>query len=272
MAASVKQVKHAHHDDPHFEVVDISPAMAQQWLEKNLDNRKISQSSVEAFAKVMKAGGWQVNNQAIAFDTDGNLIDGQHRLWAIVEANISVRISVAHNVSKDAIKTIDRGRTRSISEVLRRDGEVPSPKRVSAWCNGERQLLTNSAGKGSVEDTENYYAKNRKAIDFALEVLPDKAPFKPAMIGCAVVFAYKKNASTVDAFIRKMVDGTGLEKDSPVFIAREMIIAASGNTKAQRRPLALKLLRAIQAEMRGETVKRSHVYATESALHFFQGK
>jgi len=259
-------------DETYFDVMDIDPTTAAAFLDKNTDNRPIGQNRVEAFARVMKNGGWKVNNQAIGFDVDGNLIDGQHRLWAIVESGITVRISVAYNVAKDAIKTIDRGATRSIAEVLRRDGVIPGPKRVTAWCNGERQLLTNMCGKGGVEDTEAYYQRNHKAIDLILEVLPDKAPFKPAMVGAALVFAHKKHPAAVEAFVRGLVDGTGLDKDSPIWVARETIIGSIGNVKGQRRPLALKILRAVQAHLRGEKVRRSHMYATESSLHFFQGK
>lgn len=258
--------------DPRFETMDVTPQMATEWLDMNHNNRAVSQTRVDAFARVMKAGGWRVNNQAIAFDVDGNLIDGQHRLWAIVEAKMTVRISVAHNVSKDAIKTIDRGGTRSIGEVLRREGEMPSPGRVSSWCNSDRLLMENVSGKGSVEETEAYYARNRKAVDFLLAHLPSKPPFKPAMVGAAFIVAMRRHAALIENFVPAMVAGVNLEQTSPIYVAREIIISTAGDVKNQRRALALKILRCLQAEIRHEPMNKRHVYANESALHFFQSK
>ena len=256
-----------------FEVVDITPAMAQAWLEDdvNINNRPVAQRRVEAFARTMRAGLWKVNNQAIGFDVEGHLVDGQHRLWAVTEAKVPVRMSVMRGVALDAVKTIDRGEIRTVAEVLRREGMVPSPRRVASWCNGERKLLTNTSSRGTVEEAEAYYLANRKAIDFVNANLPDNPPFKAAMIGVSLVFAYKKSPSVVESFVVRMVSGTDLEGDSPVFVARELVITSVGKAH-QPRLLALKLLRTIQAEIRGEKVKRSHVYATEPTLHYFQGR
>lgn len=257
-------------DSIRFEVVSVTPQLATEWLETNRDNRHVSDPQVAAFARVMSAGGWRVNNQAIAFDENGCLIDGQHRLWAVIQAGIAVRMTVAHGVELEAVKTIDRGRTRSVEEVLRREGTVTSPKRVSMWCNAQRQLLTNSTTRGCVEDVEAYFEENQRALGDILAALPDVKPWKPAMIGATFVFAHRRAARVVVEFVRRMVDGSNLEAESPEFVARELIHATSGNARAQRRQLGIKLLRCIQAAIKGETMRRGHVYATESALHFFQ--
>src|SRR5438046_2404287 len=56
---------------------------AEQWLAANTANRPLSRSTVRGFADAMRSGEWLVTHQGVAFDTDGVLVDGQHRLAAI---------------------------------------------------------------------------------------------------------------------------------------------------------------------------------------------
>lgn len=60
-----------------------------------------------------------LNGETIKFDKDGKLLDGQHRLAAIVMSGVTKLIYVAYNVPRSAIITIDTGRNRSFSDQLR---------------------------------------------------------------------------------------------------------------------------------------------------------
>ena len=51
----------------------------------NGKNRRMKQAKVRKFLLAMKNGQWRATNQGIAFDEKGNLIDGQHRLKALLK-------------------------------------------------------------------------------------------------------------------------------------------------------------------------------------------
>lgn len=73
----------------------ITPAMAEKWLATpNTKNRKLRQRTVEAFAADMRRGKWHITHQGIAFDEAGNLLDGQHRLAAIVKSGCTIEMLV----------------------------------------------------------------------------------------------------------------------------------------------------------------------------------
>ncbi len=81
--------------------VFVTPAMAQQWLnEKNIHNRPIYERTVEAYALDMKRGLWAFNHQGICFDEEGNLLDGQQRLSAIVLSGETVPLLVVRGIPK----------------------------------------------------------------------------------------------------------------------------------------------------------------------------
>lgn len=95
----------------------ITPEIAANLLETNIANRNISKGTVTAYVNDMISGNWdETVGVAISIDEDGILRDGQHRLTAIVESGISIRMWVCRNVSSDGI--YDNNRKRSNSDQL----------------------------------------------------------------------------------------------------------------------------------------------------------
>jgi len=64
-----------------------------------------------------ETGAFLLTHQGIAIDTDGNLVDGQHRLNAILKYGGSVKMLIAYNTDSEAFRGMDRGTTRTISDI-----------------------------------------------------------------------------------------------------------------------------------------------------------
>ena len=106
-------------------LVTVTPEMAREWLEKNMKrNRPVMRATVHSYARQMRNGTWNLTHQGIAFDEAGELIDGQHRLNAIIEANIPVTMNVTYNVHRlpGEVFTIDMGRKRTYANVVQMSG------------------------------------------------------------------------------------------------------------------------------------------------------
>jgi hypothetical protein len=93
--------------------------MAKAWLKKKAPNRQISKHRVKHYASLMKNDRFFLNGETIKLTETDALIDGQHRLAAVVQAGICVRMHVARNVPQSAIISIDMGRQRSLADQLR---------------------------------------------------------------------------------------------------------------------------------------------------------
>ena len=104
-------------------VQKISPARAGQMLEANTSNRPLSRSTVRSFADAMRRGEWLVTHQGIAFDINGVLVDGQHRLAAVVEADVPVEMTVFTDVEAGTFDVLDTGKKRNAADVLAIEGE-----------------------------------------------------------------------------------------------------------------------------------------------------
>lgn len=101
------------------EIVLIDARLAMKWLADNATyNRPVRVGVVSQYAEMMKRGDWKLTHQGVAFDTHGILIDGQHRLMAIVKANVVVPMMVTRDTPEGAFSSIDCGVHRSVSDRL----------------------------------------------------------------------------------------------------------------------------------------------------------
>lgn len=101
-----------------FTIEEVSPETARQYLERAGQNRRLSMANVRRYATAMKAGYWQLNGETVKFSPSGELIDGQHRLRAVVEAGVPVRLAVIRGINGTAFETFDLGKGRTLTDVL----------------------------------------------------------------------------------------------------------------------------------------------------------
>jgi hypothetical protein len=106
----------------------VTPEIAVFWLNKNIaHNRPIRPNAMSMLMGAIKRNEWHVTHQGVAFSTSGKLLDGQHRLWSIVETGIGVTMQVTFNLDESSFVAIDRGSKRSIANALMLDkwyGEI----------------------------------------------------------------------------------------------------------------------------------------------------
>jgi hypothetical protein len=105
------------------EVVDLTPKMAAELLARNTSNRKLLAPYVAKLAEAMTRGEWVVNGEPIQIAEDGTLLNGQHRLAAVVQSEATVPMLLVRGLPVSAQKTMDSGSRRNLSDVLKLHGE-----------------------------------------------------------------------------------------------------------------------------------------------------
>lgn len=97
----------------------ITPEMASAWLERRCPHqRPVSNNNIRGLTSQIVQGKWRFDGSSIVFDSNGQLIDGQHRCIAVVEANRSVDSMVVWGVEPDAYLTKDTGKVRNAADLL----------------------------------------------------------------------------------------------------------------------------------------------------------
>jgi len=102
-----------------------------------LARRRRSRAIGEAYARDMVAGHWPFTGDAIRFDIDSNLIDGQHRIKAIIESGVTLPFVLVFGLDPKTKHALDMGRKRSAADVLALKGYTQSTRLQGA----ARQLL-----------------------------------------------------------------------------------------------------------------------------------
>ena len=98
--------------------VFVTPEMAQDWIDSgNIENRYIRRTVIRRYADMMARGEWHPTHQGIAF-SKRRLIDGQHRLMAVVQSGKPQWMVVFAEQSDDTYGTLDRGIGRTLRDDL----------------------------------------------------------------------------------------------------------------------------------------------------------
>ena len=91
-AAPLAQIK----PTTRIELVNVTPELAEFWLTQNSANRNVRREVWKAYARDMAAGAWKVTAETIKMSPAGRLLDGQHRLQAVVASGVTVPMFVAY--------------------------------------------------------------------------------------------------------------------------------------------------------------------------------
>jgi hypothetical protein len=117
---------------PRVELVRITPERAREILTGNTHNRKIRHGYVARLADAIRRGEWELNGEPIQIGDDGTLLNGQHRLLAIVQAGVPVDVVAVIHLPISSQDTIDTGSRRRLSDVLALRGEVDANNLAAA--------------------------------------------------------------------------------------------------------------------------------------------
>lgn len=123
--------------------VMMTPQFAAQLLQNNTGNRRVQKKWVKLLAAAMERGEWQMTHQGVAVAQDGRLLDGQHRLEAIVASQCTVPMLLATDVDPATFLVLDQGKKRGLTDVFGEPSQVMAGVRFLAMLwRGTSNLTT----------------------------------------------------------------------------------------------------------------------------------
>lgn len=108
--------------EPTVEMEEITPERAQELLDRNKRNRHIRGSIVEQYARDMTNGNWYNVGDTIKISVDGDLLDGQHRLRAIILSETTQKMMVVSGLEPETQNVMDSGARRTLADALNFSG------------------------------------------------------------------------------------------------------------------------------------------------------
>lgn len=234
-----------------FEVIKITPEWADRVLkeqeqflaEGKYRQRKLSDRVVEAYVNTMKHGNWVLTNQGIAFDENGYLIDGRHRLWAVVKSGATVQMLVVTGLKpkqddgftispQDAI---DNGRVRTVANQLQIDGFKNAAAIASCARNIALILLHPKMSRLAIIETKQILSIYGGDIDKIFNVLGQEYR-SPLVAAVSLYHSFKPRKAFELA--RDLKEMTNLGTGSPIIALHKYHMnKPAGGFNEQRRSL-----------------------------------
>lgn len=247
---------------PPIERVTITVEMATNLLEMNGLNRPLKQNHVQRIATQIAEGKWQFNGDTIKIADTGDVLDGQHRLWAVIEAKRPIDTYIVRGVPKEAFATIDTLRApRSGGDVVALAGVARHRNLVAsalAWLlRYQRKTLLNYRDpQNRIEnsDIEVALADNPGIVKAVERAASLRGVANPAITGFFAYILAMRDVEIAERMLYTLRDPSGIPITDPFFLLRSYFLARNGGTKDPIVSIAL-CIKAANAAKNGERMK-----------------
>ena len=151
--------------DIQIEKVLIDPGLATELLKGNVANRTLTRTKVLKYANDIRSGNWTADTaETIKLTSNMRLLDGQHRLSAIVESKQAVYMFIAYNVPESAMNNIDTGFTRTTKNIFELNG-ITNAQSISSAIKKYLAYKNFKYNVGENDPVKQMNITNKQALD-----------------------------------------------------------------------------------------------------------
>lgn len=213
---------------PSSKIILLTPEEATRLLEHNTLNRPLNDQHVKRIAGQILTGKWKFNGDTIKISTDNAVLDGQHRLWAVVESKISIETIIVKGVARDAFATIDTLRKpRSGSDVLALNGATRYRNYTSAalqwlirWQRGSLENYQAPINRIENSDIEVAF-ENNPAMQRAIERVANlRGLANPSLVGFFYYILTNRSPELAERMVFTLENPAGVPMNDPFFRLR----------------------------------------------------
>ncbi len=213
------------------EVMTITPEIAQEWTGLNTRNRPVRYTKVAQYARDMKAGNWVLNGETVKIDVTGIILDGQHRLYACIQAGVPFETVVIRGLPPEAQDTIDTGMARRFADQLSLRGEVNTPvlgaiaRWALRWLRGAKMSGDTDLNPTHEEMSALLEAdpRIREACTWAVNARSRFKSVNGSVWGMAWLLFHGSDHLAAEVFLEKVLTGEDCPSGHPALAFRNRI-------------------------------------------------
>jgi hypothetical protein len=225
--------------------VQITPEKAKAILEHQPAQRPVSRLNVARLKNEIIEGRFRRTHQGLAFDENGLLRDGQHRLMACYEAGRNIEILACFNEPAPLFAHYDNGIARTIGTTLYLAGKVETAKLGSGIVTAAKFIWAydsgfNPAHPGAFSGAWNYTSlqaimEDHSGIQNYVKMLDAnrKIPYQKGMTAGLFTMFSEVDPFAAQVFIDQCLNGENIKKGDPAYTLRESILG-HGNRQSMQ--------------------------------------
>ena len=172
---------------PGVQMMTVTSALAELWLNHNDLNRPLRHSWVANLAEQMTSNQYISHASIISFSNTGRLLNGQHTLHAIRMSNTTHTLTIQSGMPEESFSAYDRGVTRTLSDVTKIDPKIVAILRCIDTASIGHVKFNN---RMTPSRTRELYEKSKEALDFVISIRNWVKTLKPAPVPAAFVAWY----------------------------------------------------------------------------------
>jgi hypothetical protein len=239
-------------------VMLITPKIAARLLAKNdPENRNVAWNRVTGYSTDMLGKRWKLTHQGICINDDNDtMIDGQHRLQAVIMAAVPVLMLVVRVSDITIHDSIDRGGVRTVAFVTGLD------RNITSACSALRMLEYGYQTNAQVTpgETQEIYEHHKDAFDVLGKSLPAKKNWAPAGVYAACIWGFPINSTKTQQFLHQVQTGELIQRNDPAYALREWLKKGGKRVGSWHRSMAA--LNALRYHLSEERLVTIHTTET----------
>lgn len=235
----------------------VTPEQAAHYSGHNLpNNRRLMDNVGTKYGRDMTTGHWYPTHEGLAFDVEGWLIDGQHRLDGIIKSGKSQWLLVTRGVSKKAVEVINRGKMRSLAHALQILGVTKASQRMVAIARVMMDGPNMPNRERTDQETKEFFERYADAISFAATTTS-----APATVAAPIARAWLTvDPARLVRFCEAMADRIPADQAAPEDATarrlKAVYLAHPNRSDGDRMELYQKAQNALRAYLDGRIVQK----------------
>ena len=227
-----------------FAIEAIDPQRATQYLSQNTGNRRISRAHVEALARDLTQDRWMFNAQPICFARSGRLLNGQHRLHAVILAGREIEVPVVRGLDEAAYATYDNHAKRRADLGDRLDSfgdHALAYAMANLLWQHERKTLSMHNAKATAAEIQQIVAEHPRLLMLRSFARKMGHFGRASVIGYAAYVMERDDAELAARFLAALETGADQRPGHPILALRGAMQKLRVNKASQSEQLAVML-------------------------------
>lgn len=226
---------------PRLSLETIGPAAAADYLRNSPPAVELRKAHLDALTRDILAQRWQANPQPICFCASGRLVNGRHRLMAVIAAQRSIALAVVRGVPEGAYATYDLHHKRAplVGMTGRTFGDEAL---VAAMANllwrEERRRPNNHARTATTAEIQQILLDHPRLRELRGLARRMVGLARASVIGYAAFVVERDDPRAAPAFLRGLETGADLPRDHPILALRAALLRMRAEDASQERQLA----------------------------------
>ena len=219
----------------------IGPTQAAAYLKQSPAVGEVNKAHLDALTRDIVARRWMANPQPICFSASGRLVNGRHRLMAVMAAHLPIAVSVVRGVAEDAYATYDLQKKRApqVSTLGPAFGDEALVAAMAnlLWREERRRPNTQSrtATAAEIQQILADYPRLRELRGLARRMV---GMARASVIGYFAFVVERDNPALASVFLNGLETGADLPRGHPILALRTTLLRLRGESASQEQQMA----------------------------------